>query len=133
GAQAESRTADSVIRSLLASNAGPAVTVYDDSDGLRTTRVAPKADIGLRSDTRIHAGYEHVDLQAPTGSGLEAVSGGNGAVLDQAWAGLSQRVHSFWFGGTVGRSRTDFDELTGYSALPPFPPAAHSPAGAQAR
>ena len=123
GAQAESRTADSVIRSLLASNAGPAVTVYDDSDGLRTTRVAPKADIGLRSDTRIHAGYEHVDLQAPIGSGLETVSGGNGAVLDQAWAGLSQRVHSFWFGGTVGRSRTDFDELTGYSALVRFTPA----------
>jgi tetratricopeptide (TPR) repeat protein len=123
GAQAESRTADSVIRSLLASNAGPSVTVYDDSDGLRTTRVAPKADIGFRSDTRIHAGYEHLDLQAPIGSGLETVSGGTGAVLDQAWAGVSQRVHSFWFGGTVGRSRTDFDELTGYSTLVRFTPA----------
>lgn len=123
GAQAESRAADSVVRSLLASNIGPAVTVYDDSDGLRTARVAPKADIGLRSDTRIHAGYEHLELQAPNGSGLETVSGGTNAMLDQLWAGVSQRVQSFWFGGTVGRSRTDFDELTAYSALVRFTPA----------
>jgi tetratricopeptide (TPR) repeat protein len=123
GAQADARTADSVIRSLLGSNVGPAVTVYDDSDGLRTARVAPKADIGLRSDTRIHAGYEHLDLQAPNGSGLETVSGGTGAMVDQLWAGVSQRVQSFWFGGTVGRSRTDFDELTAYSALVRFTPA----------
>jgi len=123
GAQAETRAADSVIRSLLGSSVGPAFTVYDDSDGLRIARVAPKADIGLRSDTRIHAGYEHLDLQAPIGSGLETVSGGTGAMLDNAWAGASQRVKSFWLGGTVGRSRTDFDELTAYSALIRFTPA----------
>ena len=122
GAGAESRAADSVIRSLLASNVGPVVTVYDDSDGLRTARVAPKADIGLESDTRIHAGYEHMDLQAPNGSGLETVSGATGAMLDQVWAGVSQRVQSFWFGGTVGRSKTDGDELTSYSALVRFTP-----------
>jgi tetratricopeptide (TPR) repeat protein len=123
GAEAESRTADSVIRSLLGSSVGPAVTIYDDSDGLRTARVAPKADIGLLSDTRIHAGYEHLDLQAPFGSGLETVSGGTAVMLDQLWAGASQRVRSFWFGGAVGRSRTDFDEVTSYSALVQFTPA----------
>jgi tetratricopeptide (TPR) repeat protein len=122
GAEAESRAADSVIRSLLGTSVGPAVTIYDDSDGLRTARVAPKADIGLRSDTRIHAGYEHLDLQAPLGSGLETASGGTSAVVDQLWAGASQRVQGFWFGGTVGRSRTDFHELTAYSALARFTP-----------
>lgn len=122
GAPAESRMADSVARSLLASNVGPVMTVYDDSDGLRTARVAPKADIGLESDTRIHAGYEHLDLEAPNGSGLDAVSGGRDAVVDQLWAGVSQRVESFLFGGTVGRSKTDGDELTSYSALVRFTP-----------
>jgi hypothetical protein len=43
-------------------------------------------------------------------------------MLDQVWAGASQRVRSFWFGGTVGRSKTDFDELTSYSALVQFTP-----------
>ena len=123
GAQAESRAADSVVRSLLASNIGPAVTVYDDSDGLRTARFAPKADIGLRSDTRIHAGYEYIDLQAPNGSGLDTVTGGTAAMIDQVWAGASQRVRSLWFGGTVGRSKTDADDLTSYSALVQFTPA----------
>ena len=112
-----------MIRALLGTTVGPEVTVYDDSDGLRTARVAPKADIGLRSDTRIHAGYEHLDLQAPTGGGLDTVSGGSRAMVDQAWAGASQRVRSFWFGATVGRARTDFDELTAYSALVQFTPA----------
>ena len=123
GAQAESRTADSVIRSLLGTSVGPTVTFYDDSDGLRTARVAPKADIGLRSDTRIHAGYERIDLRARVGSGLDTASGGSNAALDQLWAGVTQRVGSFWFGGTVGQSRTDFDELTSYSALVQFTPA----------
>jgi tetratricopeptide (TPR) repeat protein len=123
GAEAESRMADSVIRSLLGSSVGPAVTVYDDSDGLRTARVAPQADIGLLSDTRIHAGYEHLDLQAPIGSGLDTISSGPAVMLDQLWAGASQRVRSFWFGGTVGRSRSDFDELTAYSAMVQFTPA----------
>jgi len=123
GAEAESRTANSVIRSLLGSSVGPAVTIYDDSDGLRTARVAPKADIGLLSDTRIHAGYEHLDLHAPIGSGLETVSGGTAVMLDQLWVGASQRVRSLWFGGTVGRARTDFDELTAYSAMVQFTPA----------
>ena len=122
GVETEARTADSVVRSLLGTSLGPSVTFYDDSDGLRASRVAPKADIALKSDTRIHAGYEHVDLRARVGSGLEGVSGASTAMVDQVWAGVSQRVGSFTFGGTVGQSRTEVERLTSYSAVVRFVP-----------
>ena len=118
----ESRATDSVVRSLLGTSLGPSLTFYDDSDGLRTARVAPKADIGLPSDTRIHAGYEHIDLSARAGSGLEAVSGARSAMVDQVWAGASQRLGSFTLGGTVGQSRTDGEQLTSYAAVVRFAP-----------
>jgi len=122
GQEAEARAADSVVRSLLGTSVGPSLTFYDDSDGLRTARIAPKADIGLVSDTRIHAGYEHIDLRARAGSGLEAVSGASTAMVDQVWAGLSQRLGAFTLGGTVGQSRTDGERLTSYSAVVRFAP-----------
>ena len=123
GVESEARATASVVRSLLGTSVGPSLTFYDDSDGLRTARVAPKADIGLPSDTRIHAGYEHIDLTARIGSGLEAVSGASTAMVDQVWAGASQRIGSFTLGGTVGQSRTDDEQLTSYAAVVRFAPS----------
>jgi tetratricopeptide (TPR) repeat protein len=123
GAETEARATDSVVRSLLGTSLGPAFSFYDDSDGLHTARFAPKADIGLPSDTRIHAGYEYIDLSARVGSGLETVSGASTAIVDQVWAGASQRIGSFTLGGTVGQSRTDDERLTSYSAVVRFAPS----------
>ena len=63
----------SIVRTMLGTSIGPTATFYDDSDGLRIVRVAPRADIGLHTDTRIHAGYERTELNARVGSGLETV------------------------------------------------------------
>ena len=123
GAEAEARTTDGVVRSLLGTSVGPALTFYDDSDGLHAARFAPKGDIGLRSDTRIHAGYDYIDLSARVGSGLETVSGASTATVDQVWAGASQRIGSLTLGGTVGESRTDVERLTSYSAVVRFAPS----------
>ena len=123
GVESDARATDSVVRSLLGTSLGPALTFYDDSDGLRATRFAPKADIGLESDTRIHAGYDYIDLSARVGSGLETMSGASTATVDQVWAGASQRIGAFTLGGTVGQSRTSVDQLTSYSAAVRFAPA----------
>lgn len=120
---ADTRAAESLVRSLLASNAGPSATFYDDSDGLRTVRVAPRADIGFRTDTRLHGGYEHIDLQAPAGSGLEQVSGAGSATIEQGWAGLTQRLGALTIGGTVGQARAEAHDLTTYGAFVKFVPA----------
>ena len=123
GVESEARATDSVVRSLLGTNLGPSLTFYDDSDSLHAARFAPKADIGLKSDTRIHAGYEYIDLSARVGSGLETVSGASAATVDQVWAGASQRIGSFTLGGTVGQSRTNVERLTSYSAVVRFAPS----------
>ena len=56
-------------------------------------------------------------------SGLDTVSGGTGAMLDHVWAGASQRVNPSGSEARWADRRTDFDELTAYSALIQFTPA----------
>ena len=110
----------SIVRTMLGTSIGPTATVYDDSDGLRIARVAPKADIGLHTDTRIHAGYERTELSAPVGSGLETVAHTSSASVDEVWSGLSQRVGPLTLGGSLGQSRTTDDQLTSYAATVQF-------------
>ena len=119
----DTRSAESVVRSLLASNAGPAATFYDDSDGLRTVTLAPRFDFGFRTDTRISGGYEHTDLEARAGTGLEQRSGATSARVEEAWAGLSQRLGALVVGGRVGQARTAVAEPTTYSGFIRFAPA----------
>lgn len=120
---ADSRAAEGLLRSLLGSSVGPSTTVYNDSDGLQTVKVAPRFDIGFRSDTRLHGGYEHIDLKARTGSGLDQVSGAGTASIEHVYAGLSQRLGAVTVGGTVGQARPESHELTTYAASVRFEPA----------
>lgn len=113
----EAHTAESVLQSLLASSAGPTATIYSDSDGLRTFRAAPKADVGFSSDTRVQGGYEFVDLSARAGSGLEQTSGATDASVEHLWAGLTQRVGFFTVGGTLGQAQAESRERTTYSGF----------------
>jgi Flp pilus assembly protein TadD len=115
--QAETRAAESVLLSLLASSVGPSTTFYGDSDGLRTFRITPRADVGFNTDTRLHGGYEYVDLVARSGSGLEQVSGATGATVDHTWGGLTQRVGAVTLGGTIGQAQTESHRMATYSAL----------------
>ena len=110
----------SIVRTMLGTSIGPTATFYDDSDGLRIVRVAPRADIGLHTDTRIHAGYERTELNARVGSGLETIARTSSASLDEVWSGLSQRIGPLTLGGSVGQSRTTDDQLTSYSATVQF-------------
>ena len=120
---AGTRAAESLVRTLLGSTLGPSTTFYSDSDGLKTTKVTPRFDIGFRTDTRLHGGYEHIDLQARVGSGLEQTSGAATATVDQVWAGLSQRVGALTVGGTVGQARPERHRLRTYGAFVRFAPA----------
>jgi tetratricopeptide (TPR) repeat protein len=109
-----------IVRTMLGTSIGPTATVYDDSDGLRIVRVAPKADIGLHSDTRIYAGYERTELSARVGSGLETVARTSATSVDEVWSGLSQRIGPLTLGGSLGQSRTTDDQLTSYAATVQF-------------
>ena len=120
---AGTRAAENLVRTLLGSTVGPSTTFYSDSDGLKTTKVTPRFDIGFRTDTRLHGGYEHIDLQARVGSGLEQTSGAATATVDQVWAGLSQRVGALTVGGTVGEARPETHRLRTYGAFVRFAPA----------
>jgi tetratricopeptide (TPR) repeat protein len=113
---ADTRAAESLLRSILGSSVGPATTVYNDSDGLQTVRVAPRFDLGFRSDTRLQGGYEHLELRARTGSGLDQLSGIGTATVMHVYAGLSQRLGPLTIGGTVGHARPETADLTTYSA-----------------
>ena len=115
--RAETAATANLLRSLLGSNAGPAATVYSDSDGLRTIRIAPRFDVGFNSDTRLQGGYAHVDLDARAGSGLDPIGGGTSATVAHGWAGLSQRVGRFTFGGSLGQARLESRDLVTYSGF----------------
>lgn len=115
--QAETRAAESILRALLASNAGPSATLYSDSDGLRAFRLTPRVDVGFRTDTRLHGGYEYVSLEARTGSGLEQIGGTTGATVEHGWGGITQRLGALTLGGTLGQARAESHELVTYSAV----------------
>jgi tetratricopeptide (TPR) repeat protein len=120
---ADTRAAESLVRSMLGTSVGPSTTFYNDSDGLQTLRVTPRFDLGFRTDTRLHGGYEHIDLQARAGSGLEQISGARTATVEHAWAGLSQRLGSLTLGATIGQARPESHQFTTYGAFVRFVPA----------
>jgi len=114
--RAETQAAAGVVRSLLASNAGLPTTYYTDSDGLRTLRATPKFDIGFRTDTRLHGGYELVELRARAGTGLEQTSGLTSGSVEHVWGGASQRLGRMTIGGTIGQADAESRRATTYSA-----------------
>lgn len=120
---ADTRAAESLVRSMLGSNLGPSTTFYSDSDGLQSFAVTPRFDFGFRTDTRVSGGYEHIDLRARVGSGLEQISGASSATVEHVWAGLTQRVGALTVGGRVGQARPEAHELTTYGAFIRFVPA----------
>jgi tetratricopeptide (TPR) repeat protein len=119
----DTRAAESLVRSLLGSNVGPSTTFYNDSDGLQVLKAAPRFDVGFKSDTRFHGGYELIELEARIGSGLEHVSGGRSAKVEHGWTGLTQRIGALTLGGTVGQARAESHSHNTYAAFVKFTPA----------
>jgi tetratricopeptide (TPR) repeat protein len=117
------RAASSLVKSLLGSSAGPSTTFYSDSDGLRATKVTPRFDVAFKTDTRFHGGYEHLDLQARAGTGLEQTSGSTTASVDHVWAGVTQRLGPVTVGGTLGDARPETRRVTTSSAFLKLAPA----------
>jgi len=111
----ETEAVEHVLRTLLASTAESPFTVYSDSDALQVQRIAPRATLALRSGTELSAGYEHTELRARAGSGLEAVDGSTGVAYEHTWASAAQRLGAFTFRGqtgyatAAGRARNTYD------------------------
>ena len=121
--RAETRATEHLLRSLLGSNVGSSATFYSDSDGLTSMNVSPRFDVGFLSDTRLRGGYEHIELRARAGSGLDQISGAGVATVEHVYAGLSQRLGALTVVGTIGQARPESHQMTTYAGSVQFAPA----------
>ena len=111
---ARTRTAERVLRASLGSTVGPDVSVYDDSDGLQIRHYALATEIALVGGARLTAGYEQDELSAPTGSGLDRLSGSGRTRHEHGWVGATQQFKALALEGRVGLATTRDTELTSY-------------------
>jgi tetratricopeptide (TPR) repeat protein len=111
----ETRDAERVLRTMLASTADARFGVYADSDQLETRRFDPRASVSVRPGTRVSGGYEQTFLDADSESGLDQVNGSTSAEYRHGWAGASQQIGALTIGGQIGVARAERRELTTYS------------------
>jgi tetratricopeptide (TPR) repeat protein len=88
----DAQDAERLVRTMLASTAEPAFTVYSDSDRLQIQRFAPHGTVALATGTNISAGYERARLTARRGSGLDAIDGADVVDYQHSWVGLAQKL-----------------------------------------
>lgn len=110
----ETRNAQRVLRTLLASTAEPRLSFYTDSDRLEILRFAPRATISLATGTQISAGFERTELGARQGSGLEQLDGSLSADYEHAWVAGAQKLRRVTLNGTVGYATTNGRDMTTY-------------------
>jgi tetratricopeptide (TPR) repeat protein len=110
----ETRSAERIVRTALASTAGPQFTAYADSDQLQLQRFAPRATLALIGGTQVSAGYERTWLDAPAGSGLEQLDGGRSAEYRHAWVGGAQKIGGLTLRAQAGYATADARELSTY-------------------
>src|SRR5262249_40913264 len=89
-------------------------TVYSDSDRLEQRRFAPYVSVGLMTGTQLSAGYEHAQLEARNGSGLEQLDGQPQAEYAHTWIGVAQKVGRFTLGGDAGYAQSAARDLATY-------------------
>ncbi len=111
----DTRSAERVLRSMLASTADSRFAAYSDSDELRVRRLEPRASILIRTGTRVAGGYEHTRLDARRASGLDQVNGSASAEYRHGWARISQKVGPLTIGGQLGQAKAEGRELTTYA------------------
>ena len=100
----ETRNAERVLRTILASTADPRVSFYSDSDQLQVLRVEPRASAVFPSGTRVSGGYERHAVWTPRiGSGLEQTGRiAVGAASSTSGSGAAQKIGLLTVGGAVG-------------------------------
>lgn len=113
---AETRAATRVLRTTLASTAEPRAAVYTDSDGLTARRFAPSIDIAFQNGLRLTASYDHSDLEARAGTGLEQVDGADSASHDHVSVGAAQRFGAVTTRATIGRAAAGAWDVVTYRA-----------------
>jgi tetratricopeptide (TPR) repeat protein len=111
----DTRSAERVLRSMLASTADSRFAAYSDSDQLRVRRLEPRASILIPTGTRVAGGYEHTRLDARSTSGLDQVNGSASAEYRHGWASISQKVGPLTIGGQLGQAKAEGRELTTYA------------------
>jgi hypothetical protein len=116
----ETRGARGVLRTLLASTGTPAGSFYSDSDGLQTWRFDPRVSVAVGDHLRLDGGYERLELQAASGSGLEGPSGGLRAHHEISWAGVAVRTGQVVVRGQAGHARSDDRDRLAYQASAQF-------------
>ena len=98
----DTRTAEQILRSELASSIDPRISMYSDSDSLEVRRFAPGVTLALKSGTRVFGRYEQTRLQSAQGGGLDQLNGSTTAEVEQATFGASQMLGPFSLAAHVG-------------------------------
>ncbi|HTG99315.1 MAG TPA: tetratricopeptide repeat protein [Vicinamibacterales bacterium] len=111
----DTRSVERTVRNALGSTADPGVNLYRDSSTLEILRVEPRATMVFASGTALSGGFEHEQLRADKGSGLEQIDGTESARHDQIWIGAAHPFAGVNLRGRVGQSRTAIDSLTAYA------------------
>jgi cytochrome c-type biogenesis protein CcmH/NrfG len=111
----DTRDAERLVRTMLASTVEPAFTVYSDSDRLQIQRFAPHGTFALVTGTQFSAGYERSRLTARRGSGLDAIDGAADVDYQHSWVGVAQKLGRVTVGVQGGYAKPAADEFVTYS------------------
>lgn len=111
----DTRSVERTVRTALASAADPGASFYSDSSSLEIQRVEPRVSVAFENGTTLSGGFEHENLWAGKGSGLEQVGGIESAVHDQVWVGGAHQLGVFNLHGRLGQARTSVDAFTTYA------------------
>jgi predicted Zn-dependent protease len=110
----DTRNAERILRTMLASTAEPQFSVYSDSDRLQVQRFTPRATVALRSGMQFSAGYERTRLDARVGSGLEQVDGAQTAEYRQGWIAGAQKIGPLTFDVQGGYATAGTRDIVSY-------------------
>ncbi len=118
--QPETRDAQALVRTSVASTGEPRASFYSDSDGLQVRRIDPRVSVAVANGLRVDAGYERADLRARPGSGLEQIGGATRARHELTWLGFSQRVGLFSIRAAAGYETASRQNRVGYLVAAAF-------------
>jgi hypothetical protein len=113
GSNAETKSAERLVRAAFGSSVDPGLTFYSDSDHLQVLRFAPSATLSLSTGTQIMAGYERSVLQAPQANGLGRANGAE-ALYESRSVGLAQTFGFLTLSGHIGSATAEGQKLTPY-------------------
>lgn len=112
----DTRSAEKVVRTMLASTAEPSFTLYSDSDRLRVERFSPRAAAVFASGSTLSAGMERSRLSATAASGLGSPDGSSSVDFEHSWVGAAQKLGAITFELQAGYAKAAAHEQVTYRA-----------------